>query len=71
MVDPALPKNQKHHEMESNVRPAHGGQTDEESTSVVDQQSDEDDDFRDPQANIEVIITYHTMNNQFMVTLSP
>ncbi|XP_051197491.1 protein ENHANCED DISEASE RESISTANCE 2-like [Lolium perenne] len=41
------------HEMESNVKPAHGGQTDDESTSVVHEESDEDEEFRDPQANIE------------------
>jgi hypothetical protein len=58
------------HEMESNVKPAHGGQTDDESTSVVHEESDEDEEFRDPQANIEVT-SYHTMNNQFMITLPP
>ncbi|KAM0847928.1 hypothetical protein ACQ4PT_054699 [Festuca glaucescens] len=53
MVDPSLPKNTNHHEMESKIQPVHGGQTDEKSTSIVDEESDEDEDYQVPEADIE------------------
>ena len=54
MVDPSMPKSQKVHEMESKTKPAHGGQADNKSMSIIDEESDEDDDYQVPEANIEV-----------------
>jgi hypothetical protein len=62
MVDPSLPINQKHHEMESKIQPVHGGQTDDQSTSIVDEKSDEDEDYQDPEANIEVRYLQNMIN---------
>ena len=56
MVDPSIPKNQNIHEMESKTKPAHGGQTDNKSMSIIDEESDEDEDYQVPEANIEVNI---------------
>nr|QTC20866.1 apostart [Poa pratensis] len=53
MVDPSMPKNQKLHEMESKTKPAHGGQTDNKSMSIIDEESDEDEDYQVAEANIE------------------
>jgi hypothetical protein len=54
MVDPSMPKNHKLHEMESKTKPAPGGHTDNKSMSIIDEESDEDEDYQVPEANIEV-----------------
>ncbi|KAM0825160.1 hypothetical protein ACQ4PT_069738 [Festuca glaucescens] len=53
MVDPSMPKDQKRQEIESKIKAAHGGQKDNKSMSIIDEESDEDEDYQVPEANIE------------------
>uniref|UniRef100_A0ACD5TL84 Uncharacterized protein n=1 Tax=Avena sativa TaxID=4498 RepID=A0ACD5TL84_AVESA len=53
MVDPSLPKNQRRQEIEAKIKAASTGQADNKSMSIIDEESDEDDDYQVPEANIE------------------
>jgi hypothetical protein len=66
MVDPSMPKDQRRQEIEAKIKAAHGGQKDNKSMSIIDEESDEDEDYQVPEANIEV--TYPE-NNLFMMNL--
>ncbi|KAM0847932.1 hypothetical protein ACQ4PT_054703 [Festuca glaucescens] len=53
MVDPSMPKDQRRQEIEAKIKAAHGGQKDNKSMSIIDEESDEDEDYQVPEANIE------------------
>ncbi|KAM0847935.1 hypothetical protein ACQ4PT_054703 [Festuca glaucescens] len=54
MVDPSMPKDQRRQEIEAKIKAAHGGQKDNKSMSIIDEESDEDEDYQVPEANIEI-----------------
>ncbi|XP_024317775.1 protein ENHANCED DISEASE RESISTANCE 2 isoform X1 [Brachypodium distachyon] len=54
MFDPStVQKNQKNPEMESKTKPADRGQSDSKTMGIIDEESDEDEDYQVPEANIE------------------